>query len=203
MDEIINRAYDIIKNKIYTSKEFSSFVVGLTKSQEFKEAFTFNGELKKDVAVKALSDLDILRSICDDNTGIKKEKEFHDMLVNSLKQNNVLLSIADTYFIETLYGNPDRINQEDLTINDKLFKALEYIFNIDIITDFIIDNNSLENNYYNMYNGEFDYSLLVSSFTSAKEIMEDTNNKEAQFKVYTQLVQVLDEIKKDIKKNVK
>ena len=146
MDRITENALNIIKKKIKSSGAYASFVVQLTGDKDFVEVFNFNGDINYDVLNEAIANIDNLKDIC---LNTNKEKEFHDMVVKALKEvdKDAISIVVDTYFIEILYGNPDRLEMNDYTFNDKMFYILQGIFGLDTLTLSIENKKALFDRY--------------------------------------------------------
>ncbi len=137
-------AYKIIEDKLKKTDSFQDFILYIGHLDSFIEIFTFdNGEFDNKFALKALENLEALRFICNDETGLHEEEKLHDALVESVKDNNAISTIINTYLIETKYGNPKRVELDDYTPNDKLFAILEIIFGLDTLILSVSDRRKL------------------------------------------------------------
>lgn len=174
MDQITESALNIIKNKIQNTSEYSSFVVKLTNNNDFMEAFKFDENVNYEVLDKALSNIDNLQTICFDTN---KEKEFHDMVVKALKEadKDAISTIVDTYFIETLYGNPDRMEMDDYNFNDKMFYILQGIFGLDTLT-LSIENKKALFNRYQLVSGSNDINEVENFINIIEETYKSNDS---------------------------
>ena len=126
-------AYKKIENKVYSSSSYYKFLFNISKLDKFREIFTFDGKFDANISNEVMNNLDLLRYICNGETGMNLEKEFHDTLVSAAKEEDAISSVINTYLIEIKYGNPYRVELNDYTTNDKLFSILESIFGLDTL----------------------------------------------------------------------
>ncbi len=139
-----NVAYQKIEDKIKKSHSYYDFIWYITNLDNFREIFTFeDGKFNAAFAGEAIENLESLRFICNDETGLHEEKRLHDAFIESVKEDSAISTIINTYLIETKYGNPSRIELDDYTPNDKLFAILESVFGLDALILSVIDTKKL------------------------------------------------------------
>ena len=80
----------------------------------------------------------------------------------------------ETYFIETLYGNPDRLEMDDYTFNDKMFYALQAVFGLDTLALSIRDKKALIDRYM-LVSGSYDMNEM-NNFSNIIEEIYKTND---------------------------
>ena len=136
-------AYKELENKVFNNSNYHSFITSLADTEEFRELFTFDDKFNSVLAEKALSNLDNLRFICNNSTGLKKEKEFHDMLSSCIKENNAISTIVNTYLMDTKYGNIEREEKDNYIINDKMFYIMQSIFGLNTLVESVKNKDVL------------------------------------------------------------
>ncbi len=154
-------AYQKIEDKIKKSHSFYDFILYITNLDSFREIFTFeNGKFDVEIAGNALENLDALRFICNDETGLHEEKKLHDALIESVKEDSAISTIINTHLIETKYGNPSRIELDDYTPNDKLFAILESIFGLDALILSVINRKKLWERFSEVTENDETYDMV-------------------------------------------
>lgn len=152
-------AYRKIEDKIRRSNSYYEFIRYITDLNEFKEAFTFNNDrFDAKMAGKAIENLEVLRFVCNDESGIKQENRFHDFLTSAVMENDAISTIVNIHLIETKYGNPKRIKLNDYTPNDKLFAILESVFGLDALILSVKDKDVLLTKFNEVMKNDSSYS---------------------------------------------
>ena len=168
----LNRAYKALEKKVLSSDSYRKFITSVADLKEFREIFSYNGKFNDALAEESLKDLDNLRYICNNETRLKKEDEFHQMIINCVSNEDVITNIVNTFFMETKYGNPKREKLNDYTLNDRMFYILQSIFGIDTLTESINNKDVL--------------------FHKFNEVTMDYSGKEAEY-----FINLIDEIYKE------
>ena len=141
-------AYKKLEDKIYKSDKYYKFVFYVTNLDSFRDVFTFMGDrFDAKVAGKAIENLDALRFICNNETGMKIENEFHDFIVAAVSEQDAISSIINVNLMETKYGNPKREQLDDYTLNEKLFGILEAVFGLDTLILSVNDKKVLQDRF--------------------------------------------------------
>lgn len=189
-DYYLKLAYKKLNNKIYNSKEYADYAYQITSdekvSEKIKEAFTFeNNQVSYDSIGKMFEDIDFVGELSE---VLGLENKFSDVILSSVKDENIFSTIINTKFVETMYGNS---NKEDLSANDALFTILESVFGLDTIIMSITNQNVLLerfntvmqsddqnmvnefalliSNLYKMLDGEKDYSKIKHIISNNSE----------------------------------
>ena len=170
----LNKAYDVLNKKVLSSNMYYKFITSIADLNEFRDIFSYNGKFNTDKALESLKNLENLRYICNNETGLKKENEFHNMIINCVSNEDAITTIVNTFLMETKYGNPKRENLDDYTLNDRMFYILQSIFGLDTLIESVINKEVL--------------------FHKFCEITKDYNEKEVE-----NFISLIDEIYKEAK----
>lgn len=162
MKKNIEKAYEVLDNKIINSNEFARFIAQMIEDRKLeskiKDAFTFNGRYDIKALEESFYDIDFLKEL---SSVIGNDKEYSKMITEAVMEDNPVLTIINTKFVETKYGNT---NKEDLSVIDALFTILEVVFSLDTIIESFEDKN-----------------VLISRFN---DVMKDNNPDEINRFIY-------------------
>lgn len=152
-------AYGKIEDKIRKSTFYYEFLRYITELDGFREAFTFeNDRFDAKIAGDAIESLDVLRFICNDETGLKQEDKFHDFITSAVTEKDAISTIVNTHLIEIKYGNPKRDKLNDYTPNDRLFAILESVFGLDALLLSVNDKDVLLKKFNEIMKGDNSYT---------------------------------------------
>jgi hypothetical protein len=172
----IDKAYVKIESEILSTLQYKRFISYLLQLQEFKDSFTINNEFDANLAKKATESLDVLRYLCNDETGIGKEKDFHDFILKAIEElpYGPAQKVVYTYMLETKYGNPKR---SDYTLNDMLFYILQSVYGMDFLILTCTNNKVSVERFFDVLKTE-EPNLLSDFFGQFYELRQTLYNEE-------------------------
>ena len=176
-DVKLQLAYEIVRKKILSSKEYRNYINGIVENESFVNSVSklrkqeFGSNLSE-YLLDCCNDIDFIKDL---SSVLNKEDEFSKVLVAAIKTDNPIESVVMSKLVEYYYGNSLK---EDFDANDELLHLLQAIFGSDILLE-SLGNRLILSEYINEITGtDNGYDEFLENFIYLYNLIKDEKDYE-------------------------
>ena len=176
-------AYEVIKKKVLSSKEYSIFIDKLISNPNFisRVGNKFDRDFSSDLA-DSFNDLDFVYEL---SCVLNMEDDFSNMIASATRDNDAIKGIVMTKLMEYYYGNTDK---EDLDAYDVLLSILHTIFSTDALISTVTSDNVLYDEFKALTNSSDldEYNHFIDEFNVVHDLTKDEKNHDRIIEIITE-----------------